>query len=63
VEDPWVAGLDALSSIGEVERRYVILAMAEAPVGQHTFDLRHATCGCSGTAEFSDRVFRIAPKP
>jgi len=37
--------------------------LIEAPAGQHTFDLRYATCGCPGTAEFSDRVLRIAPRP
>ena len=50
-----LGGLDVLSSIEDVQRRYVILAMAPVlAVGVATPAVQ---------AEFQNRVLRIAPRP
>lgn len=35
----------------------------QSTAGQHTFELRYAACGCSGTATFSERRLVVAPLP
>ena len=31
--------------------------------GQHTYELRYASCGCGPQADFSDRTLTVAPRP
>lgn len=35
----------------------------QSTVGPHTFELRYAACGCSGTATFSERRLVVQPLP
>jgi hypothetical protein len=53
-------GVAACGSLGPPEALLI-----QAPPGRRTFELRYAECSCAGggTATFSDRSLRIAPRP
>ena len=75
--DPLLAGPGGgpppitLSTPGSVSFAGCGSTTAPAPVlfktspGQHTYDLRYASCGCSAPApaEFADRMLTVAPRP